>query len=61
MFRVQHQVAANQWVDLTKSPTGSYAQGLAAVRRMVTADSVRVVQNPAHPLPDKGAGVDLVV
>jgi hypothetical protein len=47
MFRVQAQVAATQWVDLSRTPTGVFAQGLAEVRRTVAAEApVRVIQDP---------------
>jgi hypothetical protein len=47
MFRVQHQMQSNVWVDLGRSPQGGFAQGLAQVRRTVAADQpVRVVQDP---------------
>lgn len=47
MFRVQAQVAATQWVDLSRTPTSVFAQGLAEVRRTIAAEApVRVIQDP---------------
>jgi hypothetical protein len=58
MFRVQHQVAATQWVDLSKSPTSVFAQGLAEVRRTVASEApVRVIQDPIK----RGELVNVVV
>lgn len=58
MFRVQTQVAATQWVDLSRVPTSVFAQGLAEVRRTVAAEApVRVVQDPVK----RGQLVDVVV
>lgn len=58
MFRVQHQVANNQWVDLSRSPLSVHAHGLAEVRRTVAqTEPVRVVSDPAL----KGGKIDLSV
>lgn len=44
MYRVQQQMASNQWVDLSRSPQSVHAHGLAEVRRTVAhAEPVRVV------------------
>ena len=58
MYRVQHRLADTQWVDLSRSPQGVFARGLAEVRRTVAADApVRVITEPKI----RGKLVDVVV